>query len=83
MGRLTFLGFIKSQCAKRPPVTTADLTGKTVLVVGANAGLGFEASKHFASMNPGRLILACRSESKGQAALESELQSETSVLGGD
>ncbi|KAJ7139268.1 hypothetical protein C8R44DRAFT_606215 [Mycena epipterygia] len=80
MGRLTFLGFIKSQKAKRPPVTKADLTGKTVIVVGANAGLGFEASKHFAAMNPGRLILACRSESKGQAALESKPQ-HTTVLG--
>jgi NAD(P)-dependent dehydrogenase (short-subunit alcohol dehydrogenase family) len=47
-----------------------DLSGKTVLVVGANAGLGFEAAKHFASMNPGRLVLGCRSQEKGQAALQ-------------
>jgi NAD(P)-dependent dehydrogenase (short-subunit alcohol dehydrogenase family) len=72
MGKLTLLSFIRSQCAKRPPVEKVDLTGKTVVVVGANVGLGFEATKHFASMNPGRLILACRSQSKGQAALESK-----------
>ena len=29
-----------------------DLTGRAVVVVGANVGLGFEAEKHFASMNP-------------------------------
>lgn len=51
-----------------------DLTGKTVMVLGANTGIGFEATKHFATMNPGRLILACRSESKGHAAVESTLQ---------
>ncbi|KAJ7066265.1 hypothetical protein C8F01DRAFT_981737 [Mycena amicta] len=55
----------------QPPVVHADLTGKTVLVLGANIGLGFEATKHFARMNPARLILACRSESRGTAALDS------------
>ncbi|KAJ6584790.1 hypothetical protein B0H19DRAFT_926764 [Mycena capillaripes] len=76
MAKFSFLGFIRSQCAKRPPVEKVDLTGQTVVVVGANAGLGFEATKHFASMNPGRLILACRSQSKGQEALE-KIQAET------
>ncbi|KAK7048238.1 hypothetical protein R3P38DRAFT_3307133 [Favolaschia claudopus] len=66
--------FIRTQRTKPPPVEKVDLTGKTVLVVGANAGLGFEATKHFATMHPGRLILACRSESRGQAALESNLK---------
>ncbi|KAJ7505455.1 hypothetical protein B0H11DRAFT_2170293 [Mycena galericulata] len=76
MAKLTFLGFIRSQYAKRPTVFMADLTGKTVIVVGANGGLGFEATKHFAKMNPGRLILACRSQTKGQAALE-KIKAET------
>ncbi|KAG6874586.1 hypothetical protein C0993_000280, partial [Termitomyces sp. T159_Od127] len=39
-----------------PPVETADLTGKTVMVIGANVGSGLEATKHFARMNPARLI---------------------------
>ncbi|KAJ7780255.1 hypothetical protein DFH07DRAFT_1026479 [Mycena maculata] len=68
--RFSFWSFIKSQWAKQPPVVNADLTGKTVLVLGANIGIGFEAAKHFATMNPGKLILACRSQSKGQAAVE-------------
>lgn len=68
----SFLGFLKDQFTSLPPVTTADLTGKTVVVTGANVGLGFEASKHFARMNPGKLILACRSEEKGKAAVASE-----------
>ena len=37
----------------------ADLTGKTVVVIGANMGIGYEAAKHFAAMNPARLIMGC------------------------
>ncbi|KAF7299796.1 Retinol dehydrogenase 12 [Mycena chlorophos] len=51
------------------PVVEADLTGKTVLVLGASTGLGLEAAVHFAKLGAGRLILACRSEGKGQAAV--------------
>ena len=54
------------------PVLTADLSGKSVIVTGANTGLGLEAAKHFARMGPERLILACRSEAKGKAAAEGE-----------
>ncbi|KAK7055882.1 WW domain-containing oxidoreductase [Favolaschia claudopus] len=72
----SYWAFFAQQRKRQPPVTKVDLTGKTVVMIGANAGLGFEASKHFASMNPGRLILACRNESKGKAALE-KLKAET------
>lgn len=62
--------FICDQMTKVPAVVTADLSGQTVLVVGANTGIGLEATKHFARMNPGRIILACRSEGKGKAAMD-------------
>jgi NAD(P)-dependent dehydrogenase (short-subunit alcohol dehydrogenase family) len=65
--------FIRDQWTKQKPVFIANLTGKTVIVLGANTGIGFEAAKHFASMTPGRLMLACRSQSKGQAAMDSTL----------
>jgi NAD(P)-dependent dehydrogenase (short-subunit alcohol dehydrogenase family) len=70
MGQFTFLKFIQDQWWKVTPVEHVDLTGKTVVVIGANVGLGFEAAKHFASMNPKRLVLGCRNQEKGQAALE-------------
>jgi len=70
MGQFTFFDFIQDQWWKVAPVEHVDLTGKTVVVVGANVGLGFEAAKHFASMNPKRLVLGCRSQEKGQAALQ-------------
>jgi FlaA1/EpsC-like NDP-sugar epimerase len=61
--RLGLWDFIRDQWAKQKPVVTANLTAKTVIVLGANSGIGFEAAKHFASMTPGRFILACRSQS--------------------
>ena len=70
MGQYTFLRFLQDQWSKVAPVEHVDLTGKTVVVIGANVGLGFEATKHFASMNPKRLVLGCRSQEKGQAALQ-------------
>ncbi|KAJ3891270.1 hypothetical protein GG344DRAFT_88388 [Lentinula edodes] len=69
MGRLTLWRFICEQYQTFKPVEKVDLTGKTVIVTGGNGGLGFEAAKHFATMNPGRLIIACRSEEKGKAAI--------------
>ncbi|KAF8903437.1 hypothetical protein CPB84DRAFT_1774142 [Gymnopilus junonius] len=56
--RLGFFDFIKSQYTKVPPVPKADLSGKTVIVTGANIG-----------MNPAKLILACRNREKGDAAV--------------
>ena len=66
----SFLRFVQEQWAQPVPLVSEDLTGKIVLVTGANIGLGFEAAKHFASMNPERLIIACRSETKGKQAIK-------------
>ncbi len=70
MGRLTALKFVQDQWWKVASVEHVDLTGKTVVVIGANVGLGFEAAKHFASMNQRRLVLGCRSQERGQASLQ-------------
>ncbi|CAA7262139.1 unnamed protein product [Cyclocybe aegerita] len=67
--KLSPIQFIRGQLKRVPPVVYDDLSGKHVVVVGANAGLGFEAAKHFARMNPAKLILACRSQTRGEAAL--------------
>ncbi|PFH48620.1 hypothetical protein AMATHDRAFT_42142 [Amanita thiersii Skay4041] len=71
MARKTLLDFFHAQLSSVPPLVTKDLTGRTVIVIGANTGLGFEASKHFARMNPGRLILGCRNQVKGEQAISS------------
>ncbi|KAF4596784.1 hypothetical protein EYR40_007526 [Pleurotus pulmonarius] len=70
MVQFSVLNFIKSQWTPVPSAPKVDLDGQTVVVVGANTGIGFEAAMHFAKMGPGRLILACRSLSRGSAALD-------------
>lgn len=46
-----------------------DLSGKTVIVTGANSGIGWEAALQFAGKGA-HTILACRSMDRGQAAAE-------------
>ena len=70
--KLSIFQFLREQLATVPPVEHEDLSGKTVVVIGANVGLGFEAAKHFARMNAGRIILGCRSKERGEAAATSK-----------
>jgi NAD(P)-dependent dehydrogenase (short-subunit alcohol dehydrogenase family) len=52
--------------------TTADipdLTGKVIVITGANSGIGFEATREFARKGA-HTILACRNLEKGQIALD-------------
>lgn len=70
--QLTIGQFIRQQRSAVAPVIERDLTGKTIIVTGANNGIGIETAKHFARMNPQKLILACRSKERGEAAVEGE-----------
>lgn len=70
---------IKAQYQTLPIVPT-DCTGQTIIVTGANAGLGYEAAKHFVQLGATRVILAVRSTSKGATAQES-IEAETGRKG--
>jgi len=70
MAKGSFISFVCDQFTRVPPVLHTDLSARTVVVVGANVGLGLEATKHFATMKPARLILVCRSEEKGKTAIK-------------
>lgn len=69
MVRPSFASEMREQFLKLPLVT-ADLTGKTIIIVGTSAGLGYEATRHIIKMNPGKLILANRSLGKANTALQ-------------
>ncbi|KAK3306392.1 short-chain dehydrogenase/reductase [Chaetomium strumarium] len=61
--------------AKHPPADpTVSFAGKTVLVTGANTGLGFEAAVKYARLGASRLILGVRSADKGEAAKQRIVQ---------
>ena len=48
--------------------TPALLTGRTVIITGANIGLGYETAIHLGRLEPERLILAVRDVAKGERA---------------
>ena len=53
--------------AKWTPSAMPDQSGRTVVVTGANSGVGFEATKAFASAGA-HVVLACRSTDRGREA---------------
>ena len=62
------LDFLRSQLLFKVPEPTTPFTDQTVIITGANTGLGFEAAKHFVALSAKKVILACRSIEKGEAA---------------
>lgn len=64
----TLPGIIYNQLFVSLPEPKFDLTGQTVIVTGANTGLGFEAARHLVCLNAERVILAVRSLDKGKEA---------------
>jgi NAD(P)-dependent dehydrogenase (short-subunit alcohol dehydrogenase family) len=66
----TFAHNFSKQMFSRVPAIPAhtSLAGKTVLVTGANVGLGFEAVRNFLRLQPSLIIMGVRSVEKGEAA---------------
>jgi NAD(P)-dependent dehydrogenase (short-subunit alcohol dehydrogenase family) len=67
----TFPQWLRRQLLDRPcPVTDVDLSGKTVIVTGANQGIGLEIADQLISLKLGKLIMGVRNEAEGRAAAE-------------
>jgi NAD(P)-dependent dehydrogenase (short-subunit alcohol dehydrogenase family) len=64
------MDFTRSQF-KRLPYPTQSFADQTIIVTGGNVGLGLEAARHFARLDAAKVILACRSISKGEEAARS------------
>ncbi|KAJ7463362.1 hypothetical protein FB451DRAFT_1139730 [Mycena latifolia] len=78
--RFAFFEALPDQLFATLPTPAADLTGRTFLVTGANAGLGLAAAVHLANLRPARLILAVRDLGKGDAA-KAEIIAQTGFAG--
>lgn len=57
------------QARSMPAIVTSDLGRKTLVLIGTNARLGFEAAKYFARMNSARFVLTARDEAREKQAL--------------
>ncbi|TGJ81843.1 hypothetical protein E0Z10_g6911 [Xylaria hypoxylon] len=71
--RATQLAFLKRQIFVTPPAVTradANVEGKTAIVTGSNTGIGLEIARQLLELGIGRLILAVRSETKGEDVKE-------------
>lgn len=66
-----FLLFLKNQLFTSLPYPTDDFTGQTIIVTGANVGLGFEAARHFTRLRAAKVILGVRNLDKGETARQS------------
>ena len=67
------MGFLYSQLFITPPLPTRPVPSETIIVTGANTGLGLEAARHIARLHPANLILACRNTAAGETAKSSIL----------
>lgn len=66
--------FLYTQLLLQIPIPTTPFPSKTVLITGASSGLGKETAKHIARLGATKIILGCRSISKGESAA-AEIQS--------
>jgi NAD(P)-dependent dehydrogenase (short-subunit alcohol dehydrogenase family) len=64
----SFSSFLYRQLFMSLPKPTGTQANKTVLVTGANVGLGKETARHFTQLGASTVILAVRSLEKGEAA---------------
>jgi NAD(P)-dependent dehydrogenase (short-subunit alcohol dehydrogenase family) len=64
--------------AKDLPIslTAAQCKGRTFIVSGANAGIGYEVAKHLVTLGTNRVIMAVRNLESGKAAKE-DIENET------
>ncbi|KAK6544829.1 hypothetical protein TWF694_001511 [Orbilia ellipsospora] len=73
-GKMPVSRFLKEQRMELPFPSTP-LDGKTVLITGANSGVGLEAARHCVRLNAENLIITTRTIAKGEAAKENLLKS--------
>lgn len=64
----SIMDFFKAQFTKIPQIVPSNLDTCTVLITGANAGIGLEVAREILKSKPKRLILAVRNLERGNTA---------------
>ncbi|KAF7535894.1 hypothetical protein G7Z17_g13136 [Cylindrodendrum hubeiense] len=64
---MSLWGFLRGQFVTLP-VPDEDCSGRTIIVTGANVGLGLEAARHFVRLGATKVIIACRRIDSGEKA---------------
>lgn len=64
------MGLFSSGSAAFEPKNIPDLSGKVIIITGANGGLGYETVLHLAAHRPSRIYLCARSQAKYDQAME-------------
>lgn len=72
--------WIKSQFTALPIPPASSFEGGTYIVTGANSGLGLECAKHLVRLGATRVIMAVRSQTRGEEA-KGKIESETGRIG--
>lgn len=75
--------FLHTQLILEIPKPTASFASKTVIVTGANGGLGQEIVKHIVRLGASKVIFACRSVTAGHKAklqIDSTLECNSKVI---
>ncbi|KAI0860062.1 NAD(P)-binding protein [Xylaria cubensis] len=67
--------FIYSQLFITPKPPSHSFAGQTIIVTGANSGLGLESARYYFKLGAAKLILGVRTPSKGEAAKEDIVRS--------
>ncbi|KAG2074092.1 short-chain dehydrogenase [Suillus decipiens] len=69
MGKLSLRSFFSEQ-GRDLPLSRESVDGKSIVIVGANVGIGLEASAHVANKKPSLLIATCRDAVKCEQTLK-------------
>lgn len=65
------LGFLRRQFSKPKPLpSSTSLNDQVVIITGSSTGLGFEAARKFLKLGISHLVMAVRSQKRGDAAAE-------------
>jgi NAD(P)-dependent dehydrogenase (short-subunit alcohol dehydrogenase family) len=75
--------FFRTQFLVKIPIPSTSFATKTVIITGANGGLGQETAKHIIRLGAAKVVFGCRSLARGEQAkldIETQLSCDPSII---